>query len=417
MYDARIVNRKRAEMERLFDRVLPHGLGGYTAEESLGRSTELAQLLDKKGRLVRPLTPSEQEFVTVERLRSKIDFRYWARYCTINIEGVGKGPLFPLWRSQELILDELARREWDIQETGYPDGIFVNILKARQLGASTLSEALMAHRITTHANFHVVIAADVPDTSTNLFDMLERTIDHLPWYLRPRVTDSVKNDEIAFSTDSWAAVLAAKSTRGTEGKRGQMGRGFTYGGFHLTELSTMEAASQLDDAFLPSVAHHPQTLGIMESTAKGRGHNWWYVHWQASKRGRVDRPFQCVFIPWYAEPEKYWLPAPVDWSPSEDTLAHAKRAEDQGPFWMHAPVHLSREQLYWYEHSKVAALEKDELAKFLEEYPADDDEAFQYSGKSVFSLEVRERIRRQMRPLFQLLDVRPAKELMEEARG
>ena len=84
---------------------------------------------------------------------------------------------------------------------------------------------------------------------------------------------------------------------------------------------------------------------------------------------------------------------------------------------MKRTVTLSREQLYWYEHSKLAALEKDELAKFLEEYPADDDEAFQYSGKSVFSLDVRERVRRQMKPISQLIEIKPAKELMEDARA
>jgi hypothetical protein len=169
MYHPAIVSRKRAEVRRLFDRVLPHGLRGYTPEESLERANALSSLPDKRGRLVRPLTPGEQEFITVERLRSKIDFR-WARYCDQHRRR-GQGPLYPTLA----IAGADPRRAG---ETGagdprhrLPDGLFVNILKARQLGASTLSEALMAHRITTHANFHVVIAADVPDTSTNLFDM------------------------------------------------------------------------------------------------------------------------------------------------------------------------------------------------------------------------------------------------------
>lgn len=412
MYAPSLIDVRRARLEREFGRALPHGLEGFSVEESLGRMAELEKLRDDKGRLTRPLTREETEFVLIERLKSKIDYRYWARYCVINLGGSSKGPLFPLWKSQELILAAVGKAEQFLADTGYPDGIFINILKARQYGASTLSESLIAHRLTTHANFHAAIAADVPDTSANLFDMLERTIDHLPWYMKPRITDSVKNDEIAFSTDSWAAVLAAKSTRGTTGKRGQMGRGFTYGGFHLTELSTFEGASQLDDAFFPGVARDHLTLGLAESTAKGRGDNWWYTHWFASKRQKVDRPWVCVFIPWYAEPERYWLPCPEGWEPDENTKEHAARAEKFGPFWMGGPVRLTREQLYWYEHSRNAAIEKDELAKFLEEYPADDEEAFQYSGKSVFDLMVRERIRRHMRPILKVLEVRPAKELL-----
>jgi hypothetical protein len=413
MYSPHIINLRRSRLEEAFKATLPPaGLEGHSVEESLGRAHDLAKVVDKKGRLMRELTAEEHSFIFVERLRSKIDFPYWGRYCTINVAGVGKGPLYPLWRSQELILERIAARELAIHNSGWPDGICANILKARQLGASTLSEAMMTHRITTHANFHVALASDTPETSTNLFDMLERVVDHLPWYMRPRVTDSVKNNELAFDTDSWASILAAKSTRGKEGARGQMGRSFTFGGAHFTELSTWENASQIDDAFEPALAVHPQALWVNESTAKGRGDNWWFTHWHAAKKGKTKREFQNIFIPWYAEPEKYWLPAPVGWTPSEDALVVAKRVEDTGSYWMGRPVTLSREQLYWYQRSREAAIEKDELAKFLEEYPADDEEAFQYSGKSVFSLEVREMMRKVQRPLAHVLEVKPAKEIL-----
>jgi hypothetical protein len=51
------------------------------------------------------------------------------------------------------------------------------------------------------------------------------------------------------------------------------------------------------------------------------------------------------------------------------------------------------------------------LEQFLQEYPADDEEAFQLSGKSVFPILVRERVKTQMRPLAGMVDVMSNREM------
>lgn len=375
----------------------------HPTPEVLAWKDRLQGAVDRKGNPLRDLAAEEVAFVNNELLLSKISFPYWAeRYCAINLQGKDVGPMYPLWEPQHLILEKIGELERRTYFDGHPDGILVNILKARQLGASTLAEAMGAHRVTTQSNVFGLVAADVPEQSGFTFDMLERVVEHLPWYLKPGVTEHVKNTEIVFDTGSHVWVGSGKSTRGTEGKRGQLGRGKTLSYVHLTELSTWEDAAQIDDALMPALHIQPAILALFESTAKGR-HNWWHEHWIAAKDG-IDR-FTPIFIPWYAEKSRYWLPAPPAWHPSPQTLAHARRSEETGPRWVGRPVRLTRNQLFWYETTRTSYEAKGVLYKFLEEYCADDLEAFQFSGYGVFDLETIEKIRERARAVTGVLQV------------
>lgn len=378
----------------------------------------LSSVFDKHGVVCRQLTEEEDRFITTERLLGKIDYAYWAeRYDTINIAGQTLGRLYPLWESQRLILDEIGRIQKERHDTNHPDGIILDILKARQLGASTLTSSILKHRLTTHANTFGLLASDVPDNSAYLYDMFERGIDHLPWWMKPSITEQVKNDEMVFGTGSRIFVGASKSTRGAdkadrsslEGKKGQLGRGKTISIYHLSELATWTNPSQIDTAFDPGVPYTPLTFGVRESTAQGWGpKNWWYNDFQFAKRG-LGRT-RAIFIPWYAEPSKYWLPVPEGWEPSADTIAHARRAEEYGPRWMHRAVALTREQLCWYQTARQQADEKDLLEAFLQEFPSDDEEAFQMSGRSIFKTKVRERVKSQSRPILGIVEIKSNRE-------
>lgn len=412
MYHPAIVAKRRELVEATFRETFPRGLREYPVAEVKGYRERLSTLWDRKGKQVRELDSEEQAYIANEQVLTKIHYRYWAeRYSTINIAGQALGPMFPLLESQGLILDEIGRIERERVESGHPDGVLFLVVKARQLGCSTLMSSLIAHRSTTHAHTLGLVASDVPDSSAFLFDMYERNIDHLPWYLRPTIAERVKNDEIVYGTGSHVFVGASKSTRGgQEGKRGQIGRGKTLSVVHLSEVSTWEAASQnIDTALLPAVPMSPRTLVGMESTCKGKGpQNYWHQAWVTAKNG-LGR-FTPIFIPWFAERMKYRLPPPPGWAPNTETLAMAQRAETYGPRWLHRPVTLTRDQLYWWEHTRAEFKLKGRLADFMEEYPSDDEEAFQHSGRSVFDVEVRERVRAMAKP-YRVLDVKSFRDL------
>lgn len=427
MFAPALIRQKAAALAQTFTSVaVVDGEGGmtlptYPVHEAQDRAAALRDAVDLEGLATRPLTVEEDRFIAVERLRAAIDFRYAAeRYIKVNKGGEQLEPLYPLWVSQELVLRTFIGHE-EAQLAGTrDDGCLATVLKARQLGVSTLAAALLVHRIVTRPYTQALVASDVTDSSAHLFGMADIIYRHLPWFLTPRAVKFVNSGEhrhLHLANETRLLMESGKAMRGQkvedsgEGK-GEMGRGKTYTAVHLSELSSWENPEQIDTALLPGVPIMPYVVGVLESTAKGRS-NWWHRQWGKAERG-LSR-FAPVFIPWYAEPEKWRLRASVDWIPSTDTLQHAARCEADGPRWLGGRITLNRDQLHWYERTKAGYAADDRLAEFLTEYPAEPTDAFQYSGRSVFSLTTRERIKTQARPTLSVLLIESAALAQERA--
>jgi hypothetical protein len=121
--------------------------------------------------------------------------------------------------------------------------------------------------------------------------------------------------------------------------------------------------------------------------------------------------FSNIFIPWYVE-RKHALNPPADWVPADTTLVHARRVEETSARWVGHKVTPDRPQLYWYEQMRAGYETKGDLKTFLEEFGSiDDDECFQYSGRSVFPLDALQKHQDLMRQPVDCLEIRPQKEL------
>jgi len=426
MYAPTLIARKiEAQLARPAIRaIFPAGeIPRYTIGDAHQLTGQLSQAVDERGTLVRALTAEEQLFIASTRLLTILDYQYFAeRFVWIDEEGHGLRPLFPLWESQAFVLQKLGEIELARDAADHPDGILLNVLKARQLGVSTFAESLLAHRILTTPHLRALCGADVEEQAGYLFRMVDRLYQQLPWFLKLQRLNFVKNREMVFSNQSYVKTAWGKSTRGAlqsvtglEGSKGAIGRGQTYSVIHISELATWDNPEQLDSALFPTIPISRATLAILESTAEFAG-DWWHLHWQTAGEG--EGRFQNLFIPWYAEPKKYSLPAPVDWIPMTRTEQHARKCELDSPKWMGRVVTLSRAQLYWYERTRTYYEKKGELAKFLKEYPADDEECFQYAGKAIFTIEQLEAIDAagSKRPLRDVWAVEPAREIAELRR-
>lgn len=418
MYSDAVVTAQQEKLEVALKGALPGGALQRYAPAVCHEMVRRLEAIKPDGPGARPLSTDEQVFVANERLLTKIDYRYWGeRYCVIQADGQRLKPMFPLFESQELILAEVARVEEQRWRDGHPDGLLFNVLKGRQLGASTLVQSMICHRVTTHGHVKGLIASDVPDNSGSqgLFGMLERVYEHLPWWLKPRERFHTKDHHLVLENGSSVIVESGKSMKGglqeQGGQKGQLGRSKTYSVGHLSELSTWEYPETIRDSLMWAIPRTPRTLLGRESTAKGR-YNFWHKEWLLAEQG-LGRFFN-IFVPFYAERSKYWLPYPTSWEPSADTLAFAARASEVGPRYMHRQVDLSKEQLYWYEREKAAAEANGELYKFLEEMPAEPSEAFQYSGRSIFPVGTMDRLTKQARPLLDVWAVKPKAELLAD---
>ena len=418
MYSPVTVGRRLDALAPLLQQTFPGGdVPRYSIADTHAYVDQLADAVDDKGISLRLLSPDETTFVHASQIWAQVDYRYWGeRFAWIDQGGQGVRPLFPLWESQIFILDRLGQLEIDRWDT-YPDGLLLNVLKARQLGISTLAETLLAHRLLYVPHLRALCGADVEDQAGYLFRMVDRLYQRLPWFLRPDRKTFVKNREMTFGNASYLKTAWGKSTRGalqsvtgTEGSKGAIGRGQTFSAVHISELATWDNPEQLDSALFPAIPIDPSTLVLLESTAEYAG-DWWHLHWQTAGEGHGR--FVNAFIPWYVEPSKYSLPAPATWTPSAQTLQVASKCELDAPRWLGRSFRFDRDQLYWYETTRAYYTRKGDLGKFLKEYPSDDQECFQYAGRSVFTLDQLEAIdlAGTRRPLQDVWAVEPAREI------
>lgn len=407
MFSQKAINSAVSALESAFGRDLRE----YSLAEVEDFKDRLSDAFDKKGQATRAYTAEEQEFVENELLMTKASFEYTAsRYLIINLQGATLGPMYPLMDSQKFVMMRIAAAQDAGREGKKHKGLFFNVLKsARQVGVSTLSEAIGAWLLCTQNNRFGLIASDAPGPTSSgfLFGMFERFYDNLPVWLRPIATDRVKETEIKFDGGSHIWVGAGKSMKGAQGARGQLGRGMSLSYCHCSELSTWDNPQQIDDALLPTFPLADSTFVLFESTAKGRN-NWWHKHWKKYMTPHADIPeFTNIFIPWYVEP-KYSYPAPESWIPAKETLLHAKQIEETSPRWTGRTIVPRRDQLYWYEIKRNAAESEDKLRKFYEEFASiDDDQCFQFSGSSIFGTATIERVAGQARPLAGVLEIAP----------
>jgi hypothetical protein len=384
----------------------------YTVPEVQERVEALAGLYDPLTESTsRGLSVEEEAFVRHELSRCKVDFRYWAtRYAFLKSKDMSLLRFQPT-PVQDILLRRIADAELAAVSGKTGDGIIFACMKARQVGISTISEIIIAHRVFFYGNTTALVAADVEERSQNLYEMLVRILDNLPWWMRPKSGDSkrdyrVKNKQLYFSDqDSVVRIGSSSNMQGGDagGDKGSLGTGMTLPLVHLSELALWNNPYQIDDALMPSIPMSPRTFAIFESTAKGRN-NWWHEVWMDAKRGVGRR--RAVFIPWYLDPT-YRLPAATEWSPNATSLAHATRVAESSAQWCGSTVRLTRDQLYWWERTHADYASRKVLHKFLAEYAADDLEAFQNSTMGVFPNELLDDLRQKAahQPIY--IDVRP----------
>lgn len=335
---------------------------------------------------------------------------YASKNCFIKGKDPGLIRVTPT-HVQELFLKKAAKEEIDALSGKTGDGIMFAVLKARQLGISTISECIITHRINFYGNITGLIASDVEEHTQNLYEMVARIVDHLPWWMQARSIDTkkdyrAKNSLISYhDQDSLIRFSAGKNMQGSVGQeKGSIGTGQTIHLAHVSEFALWPNAEQVYDALLPSIPMSPKAVFILESTAKGRG-NQWHDTWIHAKQG-IGR-MKPVFFPYYTDPRDYRFPAPTEWAPNDHTIAHATQVFNTSHVWLGESMTLSRDQMYWYERTYSEYKQKRILYKFLAEYAADDMSAFQATTLGPFSAELIEDMRAKVVANPILVEIRP----------
>ena len=267
----------------------------------------------------------------------------------------------------------VAKRQ---QDAGKP--VRLIILKARQLGFSTLTEGLIFHACATRKNVNALIVAHREDATANLFRMSKLFYDELPAPVKPMLRAS-NAQELVFENPSKLRSerearpgLRSRIRCATAGGRG-IGRSDTLQCVHLSEYAFWpdgaDGKASTLAGILQAVPSLPGTMVVIESTANG--FEDFKERWDAAVAGEND--FEPVFFAWFENPD-YSMPVVpgTEWTPEERDLRDAYRLTD--------------EQLQWRRWC-IANNCGGSLDMFRQEYPASPGEAFLHSGTGVFDNE------------------------------
>jgi hypothetical protein len=343
----------------------------------------MAQELSEQTRaLVRSRIADYQTLTPEQQLREAIkviaaDFYI---YCERNlmIQDKISGNIVPFklnWAQKllvERVMDDIAH--------GRP--VRYIILKARQMGLSTVIEALGFWWTTTHKNIKTVIIAHETEASGNLYQMFKRYFDNSHPTFQPRrkynnkkelvfdVDDTIKEEYKAQGKPSPGLGSEIKTLVAKEGK----GRSATIHFFHGSEVAFWEAKADVVSSAIQAVPLAANTFAFLESTANGVG-GFFYDEWQFAKKG--ESAFKPLFFAWH-EHSEYEIAGEVSSYDDEEQELLAI-FEEKG-----YPKESWDRKILWRREKKKEF--RSDPKKFYQEYPKDDMEAFLSSGRPVFEI-------------------------------
>ena len=255
------------------------------------------------------------------------------------------------------------------------------VLKARQMGFSTLTEGILFKRTATRFHTRSGIIAHTDEAAAGLFSITKRMYAHLPEPLRPRCTQSSTRGMAFGELDSSIRVMTA----GGEG----VGRSDTFQNLHISEYAFWPGDKEATLlGLLQAVPSAPDTLVVIESTANG--YEDFQKRWAAAVAGESD--FVPVFCALWEQPE------------------YRRRADGFVPTRAERVLQqrygLDNEQLSWRRWCIRNACAGDERL-FRQEYPSCPEEAFLTTGDCVFDKDaVSARLAKAPSPIVMRLDER-----------
>jgi hypothetical protein len=343
------------------------------------------------------LDEEEAAWLKAQRVLSAMSFWYWVERAVWIKDTDNQTVRMKLWKSQEIFLKIVG--EMEDQEIA----IFLIILKARQLGISRIITLILLHRVVFDSNINAYLASSTDKKTLKLFKLISFVLVRMPFWMQPGSSQPGKLGKV----DQAGKLLEFFNGSAITMEHGQqttgMARGDSPNVAHLSELAEFGDMDELVDSSLLR-GMHPSARSFLALEGTGKGiHNAWHDHWEAAKeqwpqgRSRL-RP---IFLPWfvgglYPKPvDLLSRPVPMEYANSMApwALAHAKMAEESvrqsdylstqlGSNW-HMPI----EQIWYYECERGDAIRKNTLNKFLSEFPATDDEAFNSNNVTVFDRE------------------------------
>lgn len=324
----------------------------------------------------------------------KHDFIFYAENCLHIKTKAGDLIPFKLNRAQRVMWENYLLP--DIKQ-GKP--IRYIILKARQLGITTLIQAIIYWYITLNKNRAAITIAQSQDAVENIFDKQKIFYKTMPDSLRPMRKISNRK-ELLFANPDDTGVLGLESRVLVQtAENPELGRSFTFQCAHLSEFGFWEGLGfepkKRMVALNQSIPDLPGTFVFIETTAQGDG--YFKSVWDD-----LENTYRKIFISWIAEDTyrielnalEYFQLQDVDDGQYGNEVEEFENIKEQVIYWFpewdintiqgaECIDHEVMCRLAWRRKMIKDKCEND-IFTFQQEYPTNPEQAFISSGSGVF---------------------------------
>lgn len=291
-----------------------------------------------------------------------------------DIHYVDPDPLIGDWGwAQRPFIAEIERQ----YNAGLPVRIIV--LKARQLGISTATEAVLFLWAFLHRGSNSLVLSYEDSQAQELFQMTRTFWDTWPHALLYTLQYSNKRQLRWFETRSQVRVATAKNVGGS--------RGSTVNALHASEVAFWLNPKELWTGLNQTIPSRHRSIVVLESTANGVG-NWFHEEWQAAQEGRSD--FVPLFFAFYSHPAyrlRTTICTKLELSVDERELWRImEKPQYINDHWTVPPLSESDayEAIAWRRWAVINKTLGD-VQRFMQEYPSHPEEAFLVTGKPLFA--------------------------------
>ena len=302
--------------------------------------------------------PSEEVSVVENPILKINTWKYIVNFLKIRTKSEGLKPFVPnkpQTRLYECIREQSIKKK----------PVRVIILKARQMGFSTMTSGTIFTRTATQKYIQSAIITHSDATTQELFAMYKRYYDNLPDSMKPCLRASNAKELIFNTQDGKGLDSKIKCMTATDES---VGRGGTTQYVHMSEFAFWKNPLDVYTSIMQCVPNSPNTMVIIESTACG--YNFFKEMWDQAVAG--DNDYVPLFFAWF-EMDEYRMPYT-----GFELTSYEK--------WLQEEFNVDLDQLTWRRWCIKNNCANDE-DKFKQEYPATPEEAFLFSGNSYFSME------------------------------
>ena len=264
--------------------------------------------------------------------------------------------------------------------------LYIIILKARQIGFSTATEAIFFHQLHFSFNKVAMVVSYDDDSASTINDMSQRFYNYLPQFLKP-LSRPYRGKGLLMENPKFDPnkAISDRNNPGLQNKffietarNANAGSSYTINYLHLSEVAKWPGNPKETMTSILQAVPKNNSIVVVESTAKG--YNYFKDLWDDAVAGRND--YIPLFVAWHEHAE-YTMPyTGFELTQEEKELKQL--------------YNLSNDQLEWRRWCIKNKCSNDP-EMFKQEYPGSPEEAFLSTGTPVFANEKVQRRIEQLR--------------------